>query len=393
MAAREHARAAPGDRVRRRRRDRADEGPVRARRRRGCGLRAAGVPPAARRRRARGLRQPRGTAVEGRAAIPRSGPGSSARRPERPRVPLPGGCLRGGRRPGGRQPGGRRPGGLIGGRRCAHARRLRAGLAPVLFPLAQPAGCPAAPRGGRRAALGSGRAGGPRRPPARRRAVGALRPRLRGAGLPALRAARHHPRCGAVSGVRRPARAGDGARDGAVPGRPDRREPRHRPPDRRRLHLREPAPRRALRSARRHRAADAPGGAAGRQPPRRPAHPGQRAQGDGQRDDHLAGAARQLRARQPAGAAAGTSAAGHRGARAGHARHDDDPRAAHRAPGEPGLRELPPGASTRPASPWSRSIRSAASARATAPPAASRSSASSRCPCPTSTVCPSIRAA
>ena len=84
----------------------------------------------------------------------------------------------------------------------------------------------------------------------------------------------------------------------------------------------------------------APGGPARGQLPRGADDARQRAQGDRERDDDLAGAARQLRARQPARKAPGP--ARHRGARAGHPRNDDDSRAADGAPLEPRLRELPP---------------------------------------------------
>ena len=81
-------------------------------------------------------------------------------------------------------------------------------------------------------------------------------------------------------------------------------------------------------------AADSPRGGA--------ADPGERAQDHGQRDDDLAGAARELRAGQPAGAAGVAATRGRRCHRAGHARDDDDSRAAGRASHQPGLRQLPP---------------------------------------------------
>ena len=88
-------------------------------------------------------------------------------------------------------------------RSYANARRFRARVAPVLLPLAQPAGRPAAPRGRRRPVVGARRPTGARRPDARRRAVGALRAELRGADVPALRAAGDDRRRGPLSGVRR----------------------------------------------------------------------------------------------------------------------------------------------------------------------------------------------
>ena len=125
-------------------------------------------------------------------------------------------------------------------------------------------------------AVGAGGAGRAGRPDARRRPVEAVRAGLRRAGVAALRVAGDQPGRRALSGVRRPARAGDGAGDRAVPGRVDRGGPRRGSPDRRRLHLREPSPRAALRPAGRRRPADAQGCPAGGQPPRRAADAGER---------------------------------------------------------------------------------------------------------------------
>ena len=114
-------------------------------------------------------------------------------------------------------------------------------------------------------------------------------------------------------------------------------------PDRRRLHVREPPPGGALRHRGHRGAAHAPGGAAAGQPARRSADAGERAEGDGERDDDLAGAARQLRAGEPARAAGGAAPGRGGGSGAGHARDDDHPGAVGRAPVEPGLRKLPQG--------------------------------------------------
>ena len=88
------------------------------------------------------------------------------------------------------------------------------------------------------------------------------------------------------------------------------------------------------------------------QRPRRADDAGQRAQGDRQRHDDLAGAARPLDhgAHPRAGDAA--PAADGRGRRAGHPRRGDDPPAAGQAPGQRELRGLPHARWTRRASPW-----------------------------------------
>ena len=83
------------------------------------------------------------------------------------------------------------------------------------------------------------------------------------------------------------------------------------------------------------------GAAAAGQPPRRRADDGERAEGDGQRHDHLAGHARGVGAGPHPGHAAAAAARRRAGARAGHPRRHDDPRATGQAPLDRIVRELP----------------------------------------------------
>ena len=113
----------------------------------------------------------------------------------------------------------------------------------------------------------SGRPGSPGvsgRASARRSQVGALRPRLRGPGVQALRDEGDEPGLRALSRVRRPPGAGDGQGDPIVSGRVDRRGPRRGQPDRRRLHVPQPASCRPLRHPGGRGTAHAQGDVAGR---------------------------------------------------------------------------------------------------------------------------------
>ena len=83
------------------------------------------------------------------------------------------------------------------------------------------------------------------------------------------------------------------------------------------------------------------GEAAGRQPPRRGDDAGQRPEGDGQRHDDLAGAARPLDHRADPGAGDAAPAADGQGRRAGYPRRGDDPPAVGEAPRRRELRLLP----------------------------------------------------
>ena len=141
--------------------------------------------------------------------------------------------------------------------------------------------------------------------------------------------------------ARRPAEAGGAGGDAAVL----RRVAAGRPAgaERRRfgLHVPERAAGRPLRHPRRLGRQLPQGEAAGRQPPRRADDAGQRPQGDRQRHDDLAGAARPLDHGAHPGAGDAAPAAVGRGRRAGHPRRGDDPPAAGEAPGRRELRVLP----------------------------------------------------
>ena len=117
------------------------------------------------------------------------------------------------------------------------------------------------------------------------------------------------PRHLSVPRSRRLAARGARARDGAVRRqRVARRRQRARAPDRE-AHVRQRAARQALRHPARARQLLPPRGARRRQPAQRPARPGQHPDGDVVRDAHVARAARQVRARQPARFAAAAAAA------------------------------------------------------------------------------------
>ena len=127
------------------------------------------------------------------------------------------------------------------------------------------------------------------------------------------------------------------------------------------------APRRALRPAAASTAWRCAGCAAGGQRPRRPADPGQRAQGHGQWHHHFAGAARRVDHGAHPRQAAASAAAERAGGRAGHPRRHHHPRAARQAPHAGDLRAPATPRSIPPASPWRASTSWAAGATATAP--------------------------
>ncbi len=108
----------------------------------------------------------------------------------------------------------------------------------------------------------------------------------------------------------------------------------------------------ALRHSRRGRLGVPQGDAAAGQPSRRRADDGQRAEGDGQRHDHLAGHARGLGAGPHPGHAAAAAARRRAGDRAGHSRRDDDPRATGQAPRRSHRARAATRRSIRPASRW-----------------------------------------
>ena len=118
------------------------------------------------------------------------------------------------------------------------------------------------------------------------------------------------------------------------------------------LHVPERAAGRPLRHRRRLRRPVPQGEAAGRQPPRRGDDAGQRPQGDRQRHDDLAGAARPLDHRADPGAGDAAPAADGQGRRAGYPRRGDDPPAVGEAPRRRELRLLPSARWTRRASRW-----------------------------------------
>ena len=129
---------------------------------------------------------------------------------------------------------------------------------------------------------------------------------------PVARPARHRlhdPRQAALPGVRRRAQGRDGQGDRAVLRRGAEERPEPDELRRLRLHDAQRPAGEALRHPRRRRAGVPQGDAAAGQPPRRRADDGQRAEGDGQRHDDLAGPARRVGAgphpRHAAAAAAG----------------------------------------------------------------------------------------
>ena len=105
------------------------------------------------------------------------------------------------------------------------------------------------------------------------------------------------------------------------------------------------------------------------QPSRRRPDDGERAEGDGQRHDHVAGHARRLGAGPHPRHAAAAAAGGRPGHRAGHPRRHDDPRATRQAPAARRCAQSATPRSIRRASRWRASTSSAAGARTTAPPA------------------------
>ena len=193
---------------------------------------------------------------------------------------------------------------------------------------------------GRLRGAGRPRAAGP--PDARRCARGGAGGELRGAVALSAQPAQRRPRRGPVPRVRRqpPARAPAG--DRAVRRQPDPRGSRRARPAARRLHVRQRAVGPALRHPRRLRQ-PLPAGVVSRRPARRPARARQPADGDLLPPPHLAGAAGEVAAREPAGGAAAPAAAGHprarRARRPGGSGHDA--RTDGAASGEPRLRDLP----------------------------------------------------
>ena len=141
--------------------------------------------------------------------------------------------------------------------------------------------------------------------------------------------------------TRRPAEAGGGGGDAAVLRRAAAGRPAGAEHRRFGLHVPQRAAGRPLRHPRRRGRRVPQGDAAGRQRPRRADDAGQRAEGDRQRHDDLAGAARALdHGAHPRAGDAAPAAVG-RGRRAGHPRRGDDPPAAGQAPGRRELRVLP----------------------------------------------------
>ena len=301
-------------------------------------------------RRRRGLRAD-DPGEAGAARLPAAGHGPRPRRAARILRAAAGGRLRSrhpvraaavAQRPGVPVPDRARPRRRGAGERLS-GERSHPGLTAVVLPVEQHSGRGAAGRSHPRGSRRSRPAGGPGAPHAARPAVARARGQLR---RPVAAAAQHPDRPARpdpVPDVRREPADRVPARVGAVRREHHARRPQRGRPDCRRLHVRRRAAGRALRHPRRlrqplpqgdaRRAAGRPAGT------RRPAH----RHVVSESEPHVAGAAREVGAGEPAGRAAAAAAArralvpGARGRRrAGHRA-----RAAGDAPAQPGVRRMP----------------------------------------------------